>query len=136
MCPDTPLNTIVDTSGCPLTDDSVQDAVSIHVRFSTGTTQVDSQSQHQLEHAAQFLKRYPDSSIRIEGHTDSTGSEAHNLKLSQQRAEQIRTLLIKQFGANPAQLIAKGFGESKPIAPNDTPEGRLANRRVVISVLR
>jgi len=136
LCPATPANTKVDKSGCPLTDEAVEDALSLDIRFGTGASKVDPQSQSQLESAATFLKRFPDSKIRIEGHTDSTGSDGYNLRLSQQRAEAVRSLLIRDYGVNPAQVIAKGYGEVKPIAPNDTPEGRVANRRVVISILR
>jgi len=136
LCPGTPAETQVDSSGCPLTDDTVADALSLDIQFATGTSKVDARSQKQLAGASAFLKRYPGSKIRIEGHTDSTGSDGYNLRLSQQRAESVRALLIRDYGVNPNQVIAKGYGELKPIAPNNTPEGRQANRRVVISILR
>jgi len=135
-CPGTPLFTKVDSSGCPLTDSTVADALSLNIQFATGTSSVDAKSKKELQSAATFLKRYPDSNIRIEGHTDSTGSDGYNLRLSQQRAEEVRDILIREYGINPSQITAKGYGEMKPIAPNDTPEGRVANRRVVISILR
>jgi len=136
VCPGTPVNTKVDSSGCPLTDELVADALSLDIQFAVGTSSVDAQSKQELAKAAAFLKRYPDSQIRIEGHTDSTGSEGYNLRLSQQRADSVRTLLVGDFDVDPTQVVAKGYGETKPIADNSTPEGRLANRRVVISILR
>lgn len=67
--------------------------------------------------------------ISIEGHTDSEGSDAHNMKLSEARAKAVRTYLT-EHGIEPGRLVAKGFGETKPIADNGTPKGRDENRRV------
>ena len=67
--------------------------------------------------------------ISIEGHTDSDGSDKYNLKLSDDRAKSVQQYLT-EHGIEPARLTAKGFGESKPMAPNDTDEGKEKNRRV------
>jgi outer membrane protein OmpA-like peptidoglycan-associated protein len=67
--------------------------------------------------------------VRIEGHTDSQGSDKFNLKLSQQRAASVRTYLITK-GTDPARMVAEGFGERVPIADNRTSGGRAQNRRV------
>jgi len=73
-----------------------------------------------------------DSALRlsIEGHTDSDGSDEHNMTLSKNRAESVRNYLISKFGIAPDRLEAKGWGESKPIDTNDSPEGKANNRRV------
>jgi len=73
--------------------------------------------------------------IQIEGHTDSTGGAARNRELSKQRAESVRQYLIGK-GIAKDRTIAKGFGPDKPIQPNDTPEGRDANRRVEFNILK
>ena len=72
--------------------------------------------------------------IEIGGHTDNVGSDADNLKLSQQRAEAIRQYLIKK-GIQPARVIAKGYGASEPVADNSTNEGRQNNRRTEVKIL-
>lgn len=70
----------------------------------------------------------------IEGYTDSTGDDMYNMNLSKRRAEAVRQALIKDYAVTPARLQSKGYGESKPIADNNTAEGRLQNRRVIIKV--
>ena len=70
--------------------------------------------------------------IAIEGHTDSLGSESYNQRLSERRAESVKRYLIQHFSIDPQRLIARGYGQSKPRASNDTPEGRYLNRRIEI----
>jgi OmpA-OmpF porin, OOP family len=81
------------------------------------------------------LKKYPGLRVELQGHTDSSGTDAYNLKLSQQRADQVRDYLIQSVAVPPQQLVAKGYGESLPVASNTTVEGRSVNRRVVMLVL-
>lgn len=76
-----------------------------------------------------MLEMNPTIKIKVQGHTDSIGSEQYNLDLSPKRADAVRDYLIKR-GVGADRLIAKGLGESVPIATNDTPEGRAENRRV------
>jgi len=66
----------------------------------------------------------------IEGHTDSTGDAAHNMDLSKRRAEAVKSVLVSQFGIDAARLTTAGLGSTKPVASNDTPQGRAENRRV------
>lgn len=84
-----------------------------------------------LDELAQTLKQ-PEASnwkLKIEGHTDSKGAEDYNLKLSQLRADSVKSYLESK-GVNASKITATGFGEAKPIASNDTDEGRAKNRRV------
>ncbi|RMF59783.1 MAG: OmpA family protein, partial [Bacteroidetes bacterium] len=69
------------------------------------------------------------------GHTDSTGPDDYNLRLSQARAEAVRAYLIERFGIAPERLVARGYGESQPIADNVTATGRTLNRRVEFRVI-
>jgi outer membrane protein OmpA-like peptidoglycan-associated protein len=66
----------------------------------------------------------------IEGHTDSTGDAAHNMDLARRRAEAVKSVLVSQFGIDAARLTTAGLGASKPVASNNTPQGRADNRRV------
>ena len=81
------------------------------------------------------LRGQPGMQILIAGHTDSMGSDAYNLALSRGRAASVERYLIEQ-GIAPQRLRSQGFGESRPIASNDTEEGRRQNRRVEFQVLR
>jgi OOP family OmpA-OmpF porin len=75
------------------------------------------------------LKDNPALKFEVDGHTDNSGSAAHNLTLSQERADAVKDQLVK-MGMDPTRLTTKGFGDSKPISDNNTPEGRANNRRV------
>ena len=92
------------------------------------------QSENELIRVADIIKQR---NIRVEisGHTDSTGDPKKNMTLSKQRAESVRSFLIKQ-GCNAALLTAKGYGASRPIADNDTPEGKQLNRRVELQFIK
>ena len=70
--------------------------------------------------------------VHIEGHTDSLGPDPYNQRLSQKRAESVKLYLVQHFVLPPERILAEGYGESRPIAPNDTPEGRSQNRRVQV----
>lgn len=82
-----------------------------------------------LQQVADVLLRYPTLEIHVEGHTDDVGSDEYNLDLSERRARAVYDFLVGE-GIYPEQIQSAGFGESKPVAPNDTPEGRQQNRRV------
>jgi outer membrane protein OmpA-like peptidoglycan-associated protein len=72
--------------------------------------------------------------IEVGGHTDNVGNPQSNAKLSKERAEAIRQYLLQTYGLPPHSVVASGYGDSQPIASNDTAEGREANRRVVFKV--
>src|SRR5699024_1697981 len=88
----------------------------------------------ELNKVIHLLKENPDIRIQINGYTDSTGSAAHNLALSQNRAEAVVKYLISK-GIDKQRLQAKGYGAKNPIAPNNTPEGRARNRRTELKIL-
>ena len=86
-------------------------------------------SEEQLQNVLTLLVENPEISFEIQGHTDGDGGEDYNLELSQRRAESVLTYLVL-FGIDPARLRAKGYGESVPVAPNDTDDNKAKNRRV------
>jgi outer membrane protein OmpA-like peptidoglycan-associated protein/uncharacterized protein YidB (DUF937 family) len=100
------------------------------INFSTGSAQIPDSSILFLNKAADVIKTAPSTmSLEIGGHTDNVGDPAANLALSQQRADAVRNYLISR-GVPSDQLVAKGYGDTKPVASNDTDEGRFQNRRI------
>jgi outer membrane protein OmpA-like peptidoglycan-associated protein len=91
------------------------------------------EAQANLDKMAAILNKYPDTNILIEGHTDATGSEEHNLDLSRNRAQSVSNY-IEGLGVNPARFTTMGYGESQPVATNDTDDGRQQNRRVELFI--
>ncbi len=87
----------------------------------------------ELDRVAAVLARYPQTTIIVEGHTDSTGSDAYNQQLSERRANSVARYLA-QRGVNASRIKAIGYGEQRPVASNDTAEGRQKNRRVEIRI--
>jgi outer membrane protein OmpA-like peptidoglycan-associated protein len=88
---------------------------------------------NELDRIAQIMIKYPQTLILVEGHTDSLGSEAYNQQLSERRATNVKNLLV-QRGVQVDRINILGYGESRPVATNDTPEGRQLNRRVEIRI--
>jgi len=155
-CPGTPPGVAVDQFGCPLdsdgdgvTDDKdkcPQTPQGIRVNaygcwvggavlFDFDKTEIRPEAYHFLDEAADILKRNQYIKVEIQGYTDSVGPEQYNLELSQRRAEAVRDYLISH-GVAADRLVAKGYGESKPVASNQTKEGRAKNRRVIFVPLK
>lgn len=88
----------------------------------------------EISRVAQVLVQYPQTNITIAGHTDSKGTEAYNQQLSERRAQVVKNALAGQ-GVNPGRLSVVGYGESRPIADNNTESGRQLNRRVEITIV-
>jgi OOP family OmpA-OmpF porin len=128
LCPSTPLGTIVDTDGCPL---SGQNLLSLTgVNFDYNKAVLTSSAKDILEQAVTLLKETDATiEVRVEGHTDSRGTDQYNMVLSQKRAEAVVAYLIAQ-GVSANRLVAVGMGEGYPVASNETEAGRAANRRV------
>lgn len=99
------------------------------ITFATGKADIKPESENTLRKALKTLETYPDISVEISGYTDNVGSESSNQRLSERRANAVRDWLIRQ-GINASRITAVGYGESNPIAPNDTPEGKQKNRRI------
>jgi OmpA-OmpF porin, OOP family len=102
----------------------------IDIQFDTNKSDVKPKYHDELKKLADFLVEFPKAKGVIEGHTDSVGDKASNMKLSQRRADSVRSYLIKNFGAAPERLEAKGYGPNKPRATNKTAEGKAQNRRI------
>jgi outer membrane protein OmpA-like peptidoglycan-associated protein len=106
-----------------------------NLNFETGSTQLTPDSVPTVESLVVILKAYPAVAVRLEGHTDNTGDAAANKKLSLDRAAVIKEIMIKG-GISEARIGTDGYGQEKPIAPNDTEEGRAKNRRTELIVAK
>jgi OOP family OmpA-OmpF porin len=144
-CVNTPAGTVVDGSGCPLVTPKPQiiketqvivteadrkvvaDAIA-NLEFDLGKATIRPKSYSTLNRVAALLVE-KNFSLKLAGHTDNTGSDALNLRLSKDRAESVKAYLVSQ-GVNPSRVEATGYGESQPISTNTTAEGRQENRRV------
>jgi len=132
LCPD--LVGTVANQGCPEITVEVRNALSDYAKtilFDTGKTTLKENSTTVLDNVAAILEQYPNSQFYIDGHTDSVGREDSNQTLSEGRASAVVAYLIEK-GIASNRLEARGFGESNPIASNNTREGRRTNRRVEI----
>ena len=99
------------------------------VLFETDKAVLKPGAMHNLDKLVAALSEHPDTTVAIEGHTDSTGSDSYNMDLSRRRAESVVSYLVGQ-GIDRSRLSAKGLGEGYPVASNDTSAGRQQNRRV------
>ncbi|MEE4304389.1 MAG: OmpA family protein [Wenzhouxiangella sp.] len=104
------------------------------VLFASGETSLQPEARNQLGDVVKLVEGEPDKQIRIEGHTDSTGSSAANMRISRLRAEAVRDALVEQ-GIDADRIQAVGMGEDFPIASNESAEGRRQNRRVDVILL-
>ncbi|OIN58058.1 OmpA family protein [Arsenicibacter rosenii] len=103
------------------------------ILFDVDKYDLKSTTKRQLDDFAETLNKYPDTDIVIEGHADATGPDDYNLKLSRRRADAVAAYL-KSRSVKNARIDEKGYGESQPVADNDTEAGRAKNRRVDIAV--
>ncbi len=134
-CPNNPetINGYKDDDGCP--DEKPQEIkqtlVLRGVNFKTASAELLEESYYVLEQVFNSLEAYPEVRVEIAGHTDDQGSNDYNLALSYDRAKAVVNYLVMR-GIDPARLVARGYGEERPIADNSTPEGRAKNRRVEV----
>lgn len=105
-----------------------------NINFETGSDKITAESYVSMDKMADILKENPTMLVEVGGHTDNTGDAKKNLELSQKRANQVMTYLISK-GVNAKQMKAIGYGETKPVADNETLEGKSLNRRVMFTVI-
>ena len=99
------------------------------IYFETNSDVLKEESKKELDALAEILKLNNQIKIDVQGHTDNVGAADYNMELSQKRANAVRQYLIEK-GLDPSRIIAKGYGQTKPVATNDTDEGKAQNRRV------
>lgn len=131
LCPATILGDSVNEVGCA----EIQNVTLHGVNFRSGSARLTSQSLPILDEAANKLMRFPQLRVEVAGHTDSAGGALSNKRLSQRRADSVRTYLVSR-GVNADNISAVGYGETKPITANTTAAGRAQNRRIELFILR
>jgi OOP family OmpA-OmpF porin len=104
--------------------------IQLRIEFDTDKAEVLPRYQDEIGRVADFMKKYPQVKGTIEGHTDGVGSEEYNLALSRRRADAVRRTLVDRYGIAGDRLETAGYGFSRPVAGNDTVEGRQRNRRI------
>lgn len=131
-CPGTPRNVVVDERGCPRQVEVVDDLrLELRVFFDNDKSAIKPQYRGEIAKVAEKMREYPNATAQIEGHASKTGPSArYNQRLSEARANAVKSMLSKEFGIAANRLSAVGYGYDRPIAPNNTEEGRAQNRRV------
>lgn len=130
-CPNTLSGALVDDHGCAQMDQDIQLE---GVKFQYDKASLTANAQVILRSVVKALKGQPGMDVKIAGHTDSNGSNAYNQGLSERRADSVKRFLVGH-GISPARLTTIGYGETRPIATNETAAGRQKNRRVVFHIL-
>ena len=133
-CPGTPVNTVVDARGCPVQVNLVEELrQELRVFFDYDKSAIKPQYREEVAKVAAQMREFPNATATIEGHAsrDSARSNArYNQRLSEARANAVKSMLSNEFGIAPNRLNAVGYGFDRPIAPNTTAEGKAMNRRV------
>jgi OmpA-OmpF porin, OOP family len=121
-CANTPKNSVVDADGCTK-------IIRLHVEFAFDKAEVDASYMKEITKVADFMAVNKGYTVVLEGHTDSKGTDKYNQALSERRAKAVAKALTT-LGVPANKITTEGYGESKPVASNDTEEGRADNRRV------
>jgi OOP family OmpA-OmpF porin len=131
-CPDTPAGVIVGATGCPVeAAKKFCDKPSvIEISFDANKSEIKSKFHAELDKIGNFMKEFPNAKGALEGHTDADGAKDANLKLSQARADSVRSYIVKKFAIDGSRITAKGYGSAKPVASNKTNSGKAKNRRI------
>ena len=127
---------IPENKGCPEMKPEDKEAIKAafeNLLFETGKDIIKSSSYPSLRELANVLKKYPETSLKLEGHTDNQGDDDSNLDLSQRRADAVKNFLMNN-GVPGNRITAKGYGETRPVDTNDTATGRTHNRRVEMKI--
>jgi outer membrane protein OmpA-like peptidoglycan-associated protein len=114
-------------------DDSLLVNFQSQLLFDTGASQLQPGAYDKMRSLATTLNNYPQSQVVIKGHTDSTGDDRFNQRLSEERADRVRAFLVSE-GVSSSRVTAIGYGESMPVSSNNTESGRQQNRRVEIEI--
>jgi len=122
-CPNTMKDVKVNSAGCFVSK-------TLQINFKTNSLIIDERFADDIREFAAFMKDNKHLNVEVQGHADSRGTDEYNMTLSQQRAEAVVKALTEKYGVSKDRLTAKGYGENKPVVPNDSPENMRKNRRI------
>jgi outer membrane protein OmpA-like peptidoglycan-associated protein len=134
------IEAVLKDLGAKITDREIRIDLSADVLFDFDKYTLLPAASESLKKVAQLVSNYPDAPLAIEGHTDGKGTHAYNMTLSDDRAAAVKKWLVKNGGVKASTITTKGWGETKPVAPNkkpdgsDDPDGRQKNRRVELTL--
>ncbi|MPX91235.1 OmpA family protein [Salinivibrio sp. VYel1] len=133
QCGDSVEQAKVNNEGCP-SQRIEQESFELNVQFATASAQVREDQYADIRRLADFMRRYPQATVTIEGHASKVGNAEYNMALSQRRAEAIANVLVTQFYIDKNRVDAKGFGETQPLIDDESDRANEQNRRVIASV--
>ncbi|MFY9529600.1 MAG: OmpA family protein [Candidatus Acidiferrales bacterium] len=134
------IQSVLQDLGAKVTAQEVKIELDADVLFDFDKYNLKPEAAESLKKVGQVVQSYPNAPLLIEGHTDGVGTHAHNMKLSDDRAASVKTWLVQNAGIQGSRITTRGWGETKPLAPNknpngsDNPAGRQKNRRVEITL--
>jgi OOP family OmpA-OmpF porin len=136
QCPNTVPGATVDVNGCAIevkqvVKEMTDVSIELQVNFDYDKSVVKPEYMSEIKAVADFMGEHPSTDVELAGHTDSRASEAYNLGLSERRASAVARVLVQEFKIDSSRVSSRGYGEVRPVADNDSSEGRAANRRVV-----
>jgi OOP family OmpA-OmpF porin len=132
-CANTPRELAVDANGCPILE-TQQMSQQLLVNFDVDKSEIKPEFNDEIAEFAQFMTTYTNTSVVIEGHTDSDGSDAYNQALSERRAQAVMTHLVRNHNIAASRLSAVGYGEGRPLANNNSAASKASNRRIMAEV--
>lgn len=133
-CANTPSADRVDAKGCSIFEDT-EIFVELDILFANNSSVVTNTDSEMILEFVEFMRRYPNTTASIEGHTSTVGAAEYNLVLSQRRADNTRNMLINTYGIDPSRLTAVGFGETRPKFIENNAESHRLNRRTEARVV-
>ncbi|MCL2913368.1 OmpA family protein [Shewanella corallii] len=133
QCPDTPAEYMVDSNGCTVFEETVQN-LHIDAKFANNSAELDKSSMDEVAMLAEFMKQNPKSTVLIKGFASNTGNPDYNMQLSQRRAESVARALETEFGIAASRISARGYGITQPLIPGTSKEANEANRRIEADV--
>ncbi|OOE80045.1 hypothetical protein BZG72_12840 [Salinivibrio sp. PR6] len=133
QCGDSVEQAKVNNEGCP-SQRIEQESFELNVQFATASAQVREDQYADIRRLADFMRRYPQATVTIEGHASKVGNASYNMQLSQRRAEAIANVLVTQFYIDKNRVDAQGFGETQPLIDDESDRANEQNRRVIASV--
>ena len=133
QCPDSPADVKVDEKGCTVFGNETVN-ITLRVLFDNDSAEVKQPRDPEIVEFAEFMTQYADTTAVVEGHTSAPGSATYNLKLSEERAEAFKAVLVDMYGIDAVRIDTVGYGETQLLDPANTADAHMVNRRISVTV--